>query len=109
MKIWESILKNLVVLTGLLDHYREQDRIEHSQRVGNLEELVSAASDYPSTPEGLAEFLELIELDQASLEEEETDINRVTLITMHNTKGPGIRPGFHFRNGRGAVSQGQPL
>ncbi len=82
-----AYLKNLVVLTGLLDYYREQDRVENSQRVGNLEELVSAASDYPSTPEGLAEFLELIELDQSSLEEEETDINRVTLITMHNTKG----------------------
>ncbi|OQY32489.1 MAG: hypothetical protein B6241_10855 [Spirochaetaceae bacterium 4572_59] len=80
-------LKDLVVDTGLLDHYKEQDRVENTQRVNNLEELVSAASDYPATAEGLAEFLELIELDQASLAEEETDINRVTLITMHNTKG----------------------
>ncbi len=82
-----AFLKNLIIDTGLLDHYKEQDRIENTQRVGNLEELVSAASEYPATPEGLAEFLELIELDQASLEEEETDLNRVTLITMHNTKG----------------------
>ena len=82
-----SFLKSLIIETGLLDHYKEQDRLENTQRVGNLEELVSAASEYPSTPEGLAEFLELIELDQASLEEEENDMNRVTLITMHNTKG----------------------
>ena len=80
-------LKNLVIKTGLLDYYKEQDRVESTQRVNNLEELVSAATDYPSSAEGLAEFLELIELDQASLEEEETDTNRVTLITMHNTKG----------------------
>ena len=82
-----QFLKELITEAGLLDHYREQDRLESSQRVQNLEELVSAASDYPSSAEGLAEFLELIELDQASQEEEESDINRVTLITMHNTKG----------------------
>ena len=82
-----AFLKDLVINTGLLEYYKEQDRTENTQRVGNLEELVSAASDYPSTAEGLAEFLELIELDQASLEEEEIDFNRVTLITMHNTKG----------------------
>ncbi len=82
-----QFLKELITESGLLDHYREQDKVENTQRVKNLEELVTAATDYPSNAEGLAEFLELIELDQASLEEEETDINRVTLITMHNTKG----------------------
>lgn len=82
-----QFLKELISESGLFDHYREQDKVESSQRVQNLEELVSAASDYPSNPEGLSEFLELIELDQASLEEEENDTNRVTLITMHNTKG----------------------
>jgi len=82
-----QFLKELITESGLLDHYRQQDKIENTQRVKNLEELVTAATDYPSNTEGLAEFLELIELDQASLEEEETDINRVTLITMHNTKG----------------------
>jgi len=80
-------LKNLIDRTGLLEYYREQDRAESTQRVRNLEELVSAATEYPSSPEGLTEFLELIELDQNALEEEETDLNRVTLITMHNTKG----------------------
>ena len=82
-----QFLRELIVESGLLDYYKAQDKAENTQRVKNLEELVSAASDYPSTAEGLAEFLELIELDQASLEEEENDINRVTLITMHNTKG----------------------
>ncbi|MDC7233559.1 MAG: UvrD-helicase domain-containing protein [Spirochaetales bacterium] len=82
-----QFLKELITESGLFDHYRDHDKAEGTQKVKNLEELVSAASDYPSTPEGLAEFLELIELDQASLEEEENDTNRVTLITMHNTKG----------------------
>jgi DNA helicase-2/ATP-dependent DNA helicase PcrA len=82
-----QFLKELIHESGLLDHYKQQDKVENTQRVKNLEELVTAATDYPSNSEGLAEFLELIELDQASLEEEETDTNRVTLITMHNTKG----------------------
>jgi DNA helicase-2/ATP-dependent DNA helicase PcrA len=82
-----QFLKELIQESGLLEHYKQQDKVENTQRVKNLEELVTAATDYPANAEGLAEFLELIELDQASLEEEETDTNRVTLITMHNTKG----------------------
>jgi DNA helicase-2/ATP-dependent DNA helicase PcrA len=81
------LIKDLIDVSGLLNYYREIDRIENSQRTRNLDELVNAAAEYPSSPEGLAAFLELVELDQAVLEEEEDDENRVTLITMHNTKG----------------------
>lgn len=81
------LVQDLADASGLLEHYREIDRIENSQRTRNLDELVNAAAEYPATPEGLAAFLELVELDQAVLEEEEDDENRVTLITMHNTKG----------------------
>lgn len=73
--------------SGLLEFHRAQDEIDHSQKVQNLEELVTAADQYSGGLDGLSEFLELIELDQAMLEEEESDSNRVTLITMHNTKG----------------------
>ncbi|MCG8452865.1 MAG: UvrD-helicase domain-containing protein [Spirochaetales bacterium] len=81
------LVQDLVEESGLLSHYREVDRVENTKRTENLEELVTAASEYPSSPQGLAAFLELVELDQAVLEEEEEDENRVTLITMHNTKG----------------------
>ncbi len=81
------LIQDLADASGLLEHYREVDRVENSQRTRNLDELVNAASEYPSTTEGLTAFLELVELDQALLEEEEEDDNRVTLITMHNTKG----------------------
>lgn len=81
------LVQDLSDASGLLGHYREMDRIENSQRTRNLDELVNAASEYPATPEGLSAFLELVELDQTVLEEEEDDENRVTLITMHNTKG----------------------
>ncbi len=73
--------------SGLLEFHRAQDEIDHSQKVRNLEELVTAADQYQGGLNGLSEFLELIELDQTVLEQEENDPDRVTLITMHNTKG----------------------
>jgi DNA helicase-2/ATP-dependent DNA helicase PcrA len=73
--------------SGLLDYFRAQDEIDNSQKVRNLEELVTAADQYEGGLNGLSEFLELIELDQSMLEQEEHDPDRVTLITMHNTKG----------------------
>ncbi|MDF1567154.1 MAG: 3'-5' exonuclease [Spirochaetaceae bacterium] len=87
---WEHLgflIRDVVEQSGLLAHYREIDRIENSRRTGNLDELVNAAADYPASPEGLAAFLELVELDQTLMEDEDDDENRVTLITMHNTKG----------------------
>lgn len=73
--------------SGLLEYHRLQDEIDQSQKVRNLEELVTAANQYSGGLGGLSEFLELIELDQTALEKEENDPDRVTLITMHNTKG----------------------
>ena len=81
------MIQDLIGASGILEHYKKIDRIENTQRTLNLDELVNAAAEYPASTEGLTAFLELIELDQAALEEEEDDDNRVTLITMHNTKG----------------------
>ncbi|MFW5687991.1 MAG: ATP-dependent helicase [Spirochaetota bacterium] len=79
----ERVLREL----GLWDHHAENnDEITARAKVENLEEFVNAASLYPATEEGLAEFLELIELDR-SREQDETPDAKVTLITMHNTKG----------------------
>lgn len=81
------MIQDLIGESGILEHYKRIDSIENTQRTSNLDELVNAAAEYPANAEGLAAFLELVELDQAVLEEEEVDSNRVTLITMHNTKG----------------------
>ena len=79
----ERILREL----GIWElHEGNQDVVLARSKVENLEEFVNAASIYPATEEGLAEFLELVELDRAR-EQEETLDARVTLITMHNTKG----------------------
>jgi DNA helicase-2/ATP-dependent DNA helicase PcrA len=59
-------------------------------RLANLQELVNGAALYGANPEGLADFLEHIALDRA-IEQEEDGGPRVTLITLHNTKGLEFR------------------
>jgi DNA helicase-2/ATP-dependent DNA helicase PcrA len=73
--------------TGLSDYHAEKDEIAGTQKLQNLEELLNASSLYEGSEEGLVEFLESIELDSAREEETGDDADRVTLITMHNTKG----------------------
>jgi DNA helicase-2/ATP-dependent DNA helicase PcrA len=82
-----GLLVNAVIEeTGLGEYHRQQDEVQSSSKMQNLEELVSAASPFSGGREGLTQFLETIELDTAGLVDEDGDV-RVTLITMHNTKG----------------------
>lgn len=75
--------------SGLEDYHKSQDEVAGTQKLSNLQELVNSASLYPCTREGLLEFLDHIELDRTLENEAEEDENqdRVTLITLHNTKG----------------------
>jgi DNA helicase-2/ATP-dependent DNA helicase PcrA len=79
----------LIVDSGLAEYHSSHDEINGYQRMGNLQELVNAASLYPSSMEGLAEFMEHIELDRSLETDQKTEPhpNSVTLITLHNTKG----------------------
>ncbi len=82
------LLESIVKESGLVAYHRDQDEIAGTQKLANMDELINASSLYPLAREGLAEFLETIELDrsfQAGGEKETSDA--VTLITMHNTKG----------------------
>ncbi len=79
-----ELLTKLVTASGLLEFHRLKD----PQKARNLEELVNTAVGYGAGREALAQFLERIELDRSSISEEEGKPgDRVTLITMHNTKG----------------------
>jgi DNA helicase-2/ATP-dependent DNA helicase PcrA len=82
----------LIEDSGLAEYHASHDEITANQRIGNLQELVNAASLYPLTKRGLLEFLEHIELDR-SLEEASAagDDDRASLITLHNTKGLEFR------------------
>lgn len=85
-----SFIEALIKKSELEDFYKAQDEISGTQKLANLQELVNSALLYPCTQEGLLAFLDSIELDRAIEEqaedgEEKTD--RVTLITLHTTKG----------------------
>jgi DNA helicase-2/ATP-dependent DNA helicase PcrA len=81
-----DLVESLIKTSGLLEYHRSQDEVAGTQKASNLDELVNASSLYPRSPEGLAEFLETIELDR-SMSSDSQDLDAVTLITMHNTKG----------------------
>jgi DNA helicase-2/ATP-dependent DNA helicase PcrA len=87
-----SCVAKIVEDSGIAGYHLSRDDISGNQRIGNLQELINAASLYPATREGLLSFLEHIELDR-SIETEESEGERgtVTLITLHNTKGLEFR------------------
>jgi DNA helicase-2/ATP-dependent DNA helicase PcrA len=73
--------------TGLYDMYRIRDRSDGTAKSENLEEMVSDMASYGPGEDGLSQFLESVALasplDAAGGEEGA----KVTLITLHNTKG----------------------
>ncbi|MDR3335703.1 MAG: ATP-dependent helicase [Treponema sp.] len=96
LRAGEGLSRCVVALingVGLAEYHLAHDEIAGNQRIANLQELVNAASLYPSAREGLLEFLEHIELDR-SLEnpgEKDGAEDVVSLITLHNTKGLEFR------------------
>jgi DNA helicase-2/ATP-dependent DNA helicase PcrA len=81
-----EVVRRLVAESGLLALYTERDRGDDTAKSKNLEELVSAASEHSASREGLAGFLESIALNSTD-ENPFAHTGRVTLITVHNTKG----------------------
>jgi len=82
------LLETIIRDSGLIEYHKDQDEIAGTQKLANMEELVNASSLYPLVREGLAEFLETIELDRSfQAADESGKRDAVTLITMHNTKG----------------------
>ncbi|MFA7559331.1 MAG: UvrD-helicase domain-containing protein [Sphaerochaeta sp.] len=78
----------LIRESGLYDYYQEQDYLNTTAKIGNLEALVNALSTYDSSFDGLLMFLEQLTLDRTTLgSDDPRDKEGVTLITMHNTKG----------------------
>ena len=73
--------------SGLLDYYTAQDEIAETQKAANMQELVNSAVFYEFSRDGLLSFLDHIELDRTLENNEEESSDKVTLITLHNTKG----------------------
>ncbi|MDD7415927.1 MAG: ATP-dependent helicase [Treponemataceae bacterium] len=88
-KTLSNFIELLIESFGLFEYFQSQDEIGQTQKVSNLKELVNIGLEYPMNRTGLTEFLDHVELDRvlAEKEEEQENPDRVTLITLHNTKG----------------------
>ena len=73
--------------SGLEELHKMTDENIGTQKVENLQELVNSAAPYPCTQEGLLDFLDHINLDKSLETDEDNSTDKVTLITLHNTKG----------------------
>ncbi|NIZ18868.1 ATP-dependent helicase [Entomospira culicis] len=81
----KTLLATLLHELELFQHYQEKDQEEGSDRLENLQELLSALSFYPTGKDGLIAFLESLQLNQQP--EEDQEQTTLNLITIHNTKG----------------------
>lgn len=82
-----AFVEYIVEKSGFKDYHAAQDEITGTQRVANMQELANNAVLYPCTMEGLLDFLDHIELDRTLESPDDVSADRVTLITLHNTKG----------------------
>jgi DNA helicase II / ATP-dependent DNA helicase PcrA len=81
-----EVIQDIILRSGLYDHYKEKDEKDSTMKVQNLQEFVNAAAHYPGGEEGLSLFLEAVLLNSSDENPYESE-GKVTLITVHNTKG----------------------
>jgi DNA helicase-2/ATP-dependent DNA helicase PcrA len=82
------ILQLALNKSGINEHYTKLDEVEESSRVANLNELVNALQPYGKGEEALMQFIENVSLNASAEKENEADTSpKVSLITIHNTKG----------------------
>ncbi len=101
-------IKAIVKDSGLYEYYKEKDELFLTQKVLNLDELINSASSFSYSREGLLDFLDHVNLDRTLETEENSSTDKVTLITLHNTKGlefkrviiTGMESGIFPRDGK---------
>ena len=99
----DALLAELLESTGYVEWLERSKSENAAQRVANVEELVSAVSEFVEATEeaGLGEFLEQVSL-VAGIDDWEDEANAVSLMTLHNAKGleftaviiPGLEDGL---------------
>ena len=99
----DQVLESLLSETGYLEWLKKSGTEEAEQRIANVQELVSAASEFVETSgeESLSAFLEQVSL-VANIDRWADGSNAVSLMTLHNAKGlefgvvmiPGLEDGL---------------
>jgi DNA helicase-2/ATP-dependent DNA helicase PcrA len=99
----DAVIREILEDSGYLEWLGRRETEEAAQRVANVEELVSAATEFieASSDPGLAAFLEQVSL-VTNIDRWEDRAEAVSLMTLHNAKGleftvvmiPGIEEGL---------------
>ncbi len=104
-----EFIKTVIEKSGLEELYKSSDELSGTQKVSNLHELENSAIFYPCTKEGLLDFLDHVNLDRTlDSQDDSSQKDKVTLITLHNTKGlefsrviiTGMEAGIFPREGK---------
>ncbi len=87
----DEVARSLLGESGLLNALREENTVESLQRWENVQELISAIAEFaasggPDETPTLSEFLQQVSL-VTDADADEGDPNRVTLMTLHASKG----------------------
>ena len=86
-----ACVRGAIDLTGLAGHYSDRPEGEAEERLGNMQEVITAAEQYRETEPagGLAGFLETVALNTGAnaREEREAGSDRVQMMTLHSAKG----------------------
>ena len=87
----DELARELIQETGLLQSYRDQNTPEALARLENIHELLNAVAEFAQgdptgEPRTLSEFLQEVSL-VADVDRLGDDENRVTLMTLHASKG----------------------
>jgi DNA helicase-2/ATP-dependent DNA helicase PcrA len=83
-----EVILQIIKLSGIEEYYKEEGDEEALERLGNIYELMTLASDYDKygVGEGMNKFLE----DASLVSDQDTDTNeieKVRLMTIHASKG----------------------
>jgi DNA helicase-2/ATP-dependent DNA helicase PcrA len=85
----DELARDLLQASGLLQALRDENTPESLVRLENVHELLNAVAEYTNAAGGgrtLAEFLQEVSL-VADIDNLQEDDNRVTLMTLHASKG----------------------
>lgn len=98
-----NIVEEVYENSGYIDALEAEDKIEAESRIENLREFLSLTKDFDENAEvkTLEEFLARTSLE-TTMDEDENDVNTVSLMTLHSAKGlefpvvfmPGMEEGI---------------
>ena len=83
-----ELAQTLIEDTGFIRYYKEQNSPEDQERVENIQELLKAIDEFThrSQDKSLRQFLEEVTL-LTDIDNWKEQVNRITLMTMHSSKG----------------------